>query len=140
VNGDGTATVYDANSGGGLTRVHRVSLAGLTIVNPHGGSAPAANEPMPRRQYAAANEPMPRRQYAAARRIAYRHHNHTVARYRYAAASLGYRPERYPYPHHTDARYRYTAASFGYRPARYVYPREHTWRQARADTFTSFAR
>jgi len=28
VHGDGTATVYDANSGGGLTRVHRVSLAG----------------------------------------------------------------------------------------------------------------
>ena len=37
VRGDGTATVYDANSGGGLTRVHRVSLAGLTIVDPHGG-------------------------------------------------------------------------------------------------------
>ena len=39
VHGDGTATVYDANSGGGLTRVHRVSLAGLTIVDPHGGGA-----------------------------------------------------------------------------------------------------
>ena len=37
LNGDGTASVYDANSGGGLTRVHRVSLAGLTIVDPHGG-------------------------------------------------------------------------------------------------------
>ncbi len=36
VHGDGTATVYDANSGGGLTRVHRVSLAGLTIVDPDG--------------------------------------------------------------------------------------------------------
>lgn len=39
VHGDGTATVYDANSGGGLTRVHRVSLAGLTIVDPHGGGS-----------------------------------------------------------------------------------------------------
>jgi hypothetical protein len=137
VNGDGTATVYDANSGGGLTRVHRVSLAGLTIVNPQGGSVPAANEPMPRRLYAAANEPTPRREYAAARRIAYRHH--TVARYRYAAASFGDRPARYPYPHHTVVRYRYTA-SFGYRPAHYFYPPEHTWRQARADMFMSFAR
>jgi hypothetical protein len=46
--GDGTATVYDANSGGGLTRVHRVSLAGLTIVDPHGtggGSAIASSSP-----------------------------------------------------------------------------------------------
>lgn len=28
--------VYDANSGGGATRVHVRSLAGYTIVNPHG--------------------------------------------------------------------------------------------------------
>jgi len=33
--GDGTAEVYDPNSGGGLTRVHRVSIAGLTVVDPH---------------------------------------------------------------------------------------------------------
>lgn len=37
--GDGTAMLYDANSGGGLTRIHRVSIAGLTIVNPHAGGA-----------------------------------------------------------------------------------------------------
>lgn len=35
VNGDGTVTAYDANSGGHLTRIHRVSLAGYTVVNPH---------------------------------------------------------------------------------------------------------
>ena len=49
VHGDGTATVYDANSGGGLTRVHRISLAGLTIVDPHGGggSMLASRQPAP---------------------------------------------------------------------------------------------
>lgn len=36
--GDGTAMVYDANSGGGLTRIRRVSLRGAVIVDPHGGS------------------------------------------------------------------------------------------------------
>jgi hypothetical protein len=34
---DGTVTVYDANSGGGLTRIHRISLAGLVVVDPHAG-------------------------------------------------------------------------------------------------------
>lgn len=34
--GDGTATVYDPNSGRGLTRIHKRSLAGFTIVNPRG--------------------------------------------------------------------------------------------------------
>jgi hypothetical protein len=33
--GDGTATLYDPNSGGGLTRVHRVSLRGWAVVDPH---------------------------------------------------------------------------------------------------------
>jgi hypothetical protein len=37
VHGDGTVTVYDANSGGGLTRVHRISLNGLVVVDPHAG-------------------------------------------------------------------------------------------------------
>lgn len=37
VHSDGTATVYDANSGGGLTRVHRISLNGLVVVDPHAG-------------------------------------------------------------------------------------------------------
>lgn len=32
---DGTATVYDPNSGGHLTRIHTISLAGYRIVNPH---------------------------------------------------------------------------------------------------------
>jgi hypothetical protein len=36
--GDGIATLYDANSGGGLTRVHKASLAGGVIVDPHGSS------------------------------------------------------------------------------------------------------
>jgi hypothetical protein len=34
--GDGQATLYDPNSGGHLTRVHKRSLAGATIVNPRG--------------------------------------------------------------------------------------------------------
>lgn len=33
--GDGTATLYDPNSGGGLTRIRRVSLRGWAIVDPH---------------------------------------------------------------------------------------------------------
>lgn len=33
---DGTAIVYDPNSGRRLTRIHRRSLAGYHIVNPHG--------------------------------------------------------------------------------------------------------
>jgi len=32
--GDGTAMLYDPNSGGHLTRIHRASLAGATIVAP----------------------------------------------------------------------------------------------------------
>ena len=39
VHGDGTATLYDPNSGGHQTRVHRRSLAGAVIVNPNGGYA-----------------------------------------------------------------------------------------------------
>lgn len=35
VNGDGTATLYDPNSGGHQTRIHTRSLRGATIVNPH---------------------------------------------------------------------------------------------------------
>jgi hypothetical protein len=35
VDANGNATVYDANSGGHRTRVHRRSLAGYTVVNPH---------------------------------------------------------------------------------------------------------
>jgi hypothetical protein len=34
--GDGTALAYDPNSGGHLTRVHRVSLSGYAIVEPRG--------------------------------------------------------------------------------------------------------
>lgn len=34
--GDGMALVYDANSGGHLTRLHVVSLRGYSIRNPHG--------------------------------------------------------------------------------------------------------
>lgn len=30
--------VYDANSGGGATRIHARSIAGYTIVNPHGSN------------------------------------------------------------------------------------------------------
>lgn len=36
VHDDGTVTAYDANSGGGLTRRHRVSLRGYRVVDPHG--------------------------------------------------------------------------------------------------------
>lgn len=34
--GNGQWTVYDANSGRGLTRIHTRSIAGYSIVNPHG--------------------------------------------------------------------------------------------------------
>lgn len=34
--------VYDANSGGRQTRVHARSIAGFTIVNPHGGASYAS--------------------------------------------------------------------------------------------------
>lgn len=34
--GDGTVLAYDPNSGGHKTRIHRRSLAGYTVVNPHG--------------------------------------------------------------------------------------------------------
>lgn len=36
--GGGLWQVFDANSGGHLTRVHARSLAGYAIVNPHGGA------------------------------------------------------------------------------------------------------
>lgn len=62
VHGDGTATVYDANSGGGLTRVHRVSLAGLTIVDPHAGGSRLASR---------RTAPVARRHVEA--RLTYRH-------------------------------------------------------------------
>jgi hypothetical protein len=38
VNLDGTAILYDANSGHHLTRIHRASLAGAIVVNPRGGT------------------------------------------------------------------------------------------------------
>lgn len=34
--GNGTVRAYDANSGGHQTRIHIVSLAGYTVVDPHG--------------------------------------------------------------------------------------------------------
>jgi len=37
VNGDGTVVAHDGNSGGGLTRLHTVSLRGYHVVNPNGG-------------------------------------------------------------------------------------------------------
>jgi hypothetical protein len=39
--GNGLATVYDANSGGHLTRIHERSLAGFRVVNPRAGSIAA---------------------------------------------------------------------------------------------------
>lgn len=35
--GGGVVRAYDANSGGHMTRIHNISLAGYTVVNPHGG-------------------------------------------------------------------------------------------------------
>ena len=49
VYGDGTALLYDGNSGHHLTRLHRRSIAGATIVNPHGGRQHYAEH---RRRYA----------------------------------------------------------------------------------------
>lgn len=40
--GGDVAVLYDANSGGHLTRIHRASIAGARIVNPHGGKAYAS--------------------------------------------------------------------------------------------------
>lgn len=34
--GNGTVTAWDPNSGGGKTRIHKRSLRGYTVVNPHG--------------------------------------------------------------------------------------------------------
>ena len=34
--GNGNVIAYDANSGGGRTRIHQVSLRGYTVVNPRG--------------------------------------------------------------------------------------------------------
>lgn len=39
-----TWRVYDANSGGRRTRVHHRSIAGWTIVNPHGSQWAATND------------------------------------------------------------------------------------------------
>ncbi len=36
--GNGMVMAYDSNSGGHATRIHARSLAGYTVVNPHGGS------------------------------------------------------------------------------------------------------
>jgi hypothetical protein len=38
VNADGSVVAYDSNSGGGLTRIHNVSLRGYHVVNPHAGN------------------------------------------------------------------------------------------------------
>jgi hypothetical protein len=35
VDGNGNATVYDANSGGHQTRIHVRSLSGYRVVDPH---------------------------------------------------------------------------------------------------------
>jgi hypothetical protein len=43
--GDGTAMLYDANSGKGLTRLHRIRIAGLAVVDPHPGRASLSPSP-----------------------------------------------------------------------------------------------
>jgi len=43
--GDGTAMLYDANSGKGLTRLHRIRIAGLAVVDPHPGGASLSPTP-----------------------------------------------------------------------------------------------
>jgi len=43
VNGDGTVIAHDGNSGGGLTRLHTVSLRGYRVVNPSGGQTFSAS-------------------------------------------------------------------------------------------------
>jgi hypothetical protein len=109
VNGDGTASVYDANSGGGLTRVHRISLAGLTIVNPHGGGGSVL----------ASRSRMPLGQTHAAVRFAYRH-----VRVAYRHRSLTRRAVAGNWP--------------AYRHARHFHRPEYTWREAHAEMFVSF--
>jgi hypothetical protein len=121
VNGDGTATVYDANSGGGLTRVHRVSLAGLTIVNPNGGSTLASHEPMRLRQrYAAA---APRR-----------------ARYAYASQEPSRQAGAETFAPHEPARLRQRYAELTPRRTRNAYPSWDSSPEARAQMLVSFVR
>jgi hypothetical protein len=109
VNGDGTASVYDANSGGGLTRVHRVSLAGLTIVDPHGGGG----------SMLASRSRLPLDQPHVAMRVAYRH-----VRVAYRHRSLTRRAVAGNWP--------------AYRHARHFHRPEYTWREAHAEMFVSF--
>jgi hypothetical protein len=115
VHGDGTATVFDANSGGGLTRVHRISLAGLAIVNPHAsdGSALASRSSIPLRQ---AHAPV---------RVAYRHRS--ARHYAVAGHRFAYRQTRYSYQpqEHQDT-------------WRQDHWHQDTWRVARAEMFVSF--
>jgi hypothetical protein len=109
VNGDGTASVYDANSGGGLTRVHRVSLAGLTIVDPHGGGG----------SMLASRSRMPRDQPHVAMRVAYRH-------------------VRVAYRHRSLTRHAVAGNWPAYRHVRHFHQPEPTWREAHAEMFVSF--
>jgi hypothetical protein len=75
--GDGTATLYDANSGRGLTRVHRRSIAGLTVVDPHGAHvADSGRQPA---------------RYAA------HHHRHYARYYQQPNYFAWDRPRRYAY-------------------------------------------
>jgi hypothetical protein len=121
VNGDGSATVYDANSGGGLTRVHRVSLAGLTIVNPSGGSMLASHEPeRPRQRYAAA---APRR-----------------ARYAYASQEPSPEARAETFAPHEPARLRQRYAELTPRRTRYAYQSWDSSPEARAQMLVSFVR
>jgi hypothetical protein len=109
LNGDGTASVYDANSGGGLTRVHRVSLAGLTIVDPHGGGG----------SMLASRSRVPLDQPHVAMRVAYRH-------------------VRVAYRHRSLTRDAIAGNWPAYRHARQFHQPEPTWREAHAEMFVSF--
>lgn len=50
--GDGTATLYDPNSGGHATRIHRRSIARATIVDPNGNAAYSTRTIRHHRHYA----------------------------------------------------------------------------------------
>jgi hypothetical protein len=71
VHGDGTATLYDPNSGGGVTRMHRVRIAGLAIVSPNGHATAEARTP------------------PHAYRVARRHYRYQEQRTRYAYNASG---------------------------------------------------
>ncbi len=127
VHGDGTATVYDANSGGVLTRIHRISLAGLVVVDSHVGQH---GEPT----FASLSPPHVEEQPSPIRVADHREERKVVS-----------------YPHAPAAEHSVTHVAYRHRPVaqharatnRPTYQNqarvmEGTWREARLETANGF--